>query len=188
MKKALPIIVVVVVAAGLVIGGRFFLKRGGPATPQPTPDQEAPAAEEEKSFTGKLKDALTLGQAMKCTWEKDTNNFATVYIKGDKVYSDVTSDGKQMHSIMADNCTYSWEEGKTQGLKFCFEPKETEGAKEEEQAREEYGGEPPDVEYNCVPAVVSDSMFNLPTNIKFTSLEEMVPEGIKDIIPEDMLP
>lgn len=170
MKKALPIIAVIVVA-GLAVGGWVFLKRGGQVAPEGGVVQEAPAPEE-KGFTGKLKDALTLGQAMKCTWERDKSNFGTAYIKNNKVNTDVTYEGKRMHSIMADNCTYAWEEGKTSGFKFCFEPEEGE---ETEAVSEGLSTmEAPDINYRCVPMVVSDATFTPPANVEFTSPLEMM--------------
>lgn len=175
MKNALPIIVVaLVIVIGLVFGSRFLPKRGGQVTPPSGVEQEAPAVEE-KSFTGRLKDALSLGQSMKCTWKKDEGNFGTAYIKGSKIYTEVTYTGKKAYSIVADNCTYSWEEGKTDGFKLCFEPEERPGEEPgEEPSTEEFAWETADINYSCVKTVVSDSMFNPPANIQFISPLEMM--------------
>ena len=178
MKKLLPIIIVGVVVAGLGIGGWIFLKsgKGVPVVTQPTEEvvvQETPATqEEEKGFTGKLEDALTLGKAMKCTWEEDEDNFGTAYIKDENVHTDVTYEGTRSHTLIVDNCTYTWEEEKTDGLKICYEPEEGEEDKAVSEGPTTI--EAPDINYHCLPAVVSDSMFNPPANISFVSLEEMM--------------
>jgi len=178
VKKNLPLIIVgAVVLVGLGIGGWMFLGKGKQEAPAPAEvEEETAPAEEEKGFTGKLKDALTLGQSMKCTWKQDEDNFATSYIKDSKIRTEVTQAGTKMHSIMADDCNYSWEEGKTQGLKICFEPEEEE-EEAEEVAPEEATVETPDYEYNCSPAVVSDSMFNPPTSINFMDMSQMMQVG-----------
>lgn len=183
MNKTIPIIIVVgVVIVGLGIGGWYFFLRGGQAPKIPTQKevgQEVQAPQEE-GFTGKLKDALTLGRSMKCVWEQDENNFGTAYLKSEKVYTEVTAGGKKTHSIMADNCTYVWEEGKTDGYKMCYEPAEEEEVEigevpeTQDEAAPEYEGQTPDVNYTCEPAIVSDSMFNPPAGVTFISPQEMM--------------
>lgn len=181
MKKFLPIVIVVALIAVLGVGGWFYLNKVK-GTITPTAGTQGPAVGEEQegaegqSFTGKLKDALQLGQSMKCTWKQDEANYATSYIKGDNIRTDVTAKGKLMHSIMKDNCTYSWEEGSTQGFKICFEPG-TREAEEEVEAPEEYqeaSGQTADFDYQCSPTVVSDTMFNPPVAVKFLSAEDLM--------------
>jgi hypothetical protein len=184
MKKNLPIIILVVVVVGILgVGGWYFLSKGevpgmsseggqGILTPQ----------EEGQSFTGKLKDALTLGQSMKCTWSQDADNFGTAYVKNEKIRSDITTDGKAAHTIVADNCTWFWEEGSTEGMKICYEPTEMEEMEEVETAEmegieeipEEYSYQEPDIDYTCQPAVVSDSMFSPPSGVNFINPQEMM--------------
>lgn len=186
MNKVLPVIIIGgVVVVGLGIGGWYFFFKGGQAPQVPgTPTEggrEVQAPQEGQSFTGKLRDALTLGQSMKCTWRQDENNFGTAYIKNEKIRTDVTTDGESAHSIMADNCTYAWEEGTTEGFKMCFEPAELEEMEEvpevevgEEAMPEGDSYQTPDIDYTCEPAVVSDSMFNPPSGVQFVSPQELM--------------
>lgn len=173
MRK--PLLVIIVIVA-LAVGGWFLFGRGGSkevgevSAPSGT-GVETPS---EESFTGKLKDALSLGASMKCTWETDESNFGTAYIKGAKVYSDVTYADQRAYSIMVDNCVYSWQEGKTEGLKICFEPEEVEEAAGEAPSAEGFFREQPDIDYSCVTAVVSDAKFRPPTHITFVDPEEMM--------------
>ena len=174
MKKNLPLIILgMVVIVGLAIGGWWLLGRGKQISLPTAPSEvsEQAPAEEGKGFVGKLKDALTLGQSMKCTWERDENNFATSYIKDSKIRTEVTQAGEKAHSIMVDNCTYTWQEGETQGFKMCFEPEEGE---EEVVTPEGITAEMPDYEYNCEPAIVPDSMFNPPAEVNFMNMEQMM--------------
>jgi hypothetical protein len=185
MKKNLPIIILVgvIILAGLAVGGWYLFLRGGqvPGVPSEGGQGILTPQGEGQGFTGKLKDALTLGQSMKCTWSQDADNFGTAYIKNEQVYSEVTANGKKAFMITADNCTYTWEEGATEGYQMCFEPTETEemvvtpgvGVGEEEVPAE-YQGETPEVNYDCRPAVVSDSMFNPPAGVKFINPQEMM--------------
>jgi len=179
MNKNLPLIIVgVVVVIGLAIGGWWFLGRGKQVSPPTVPSEvgEQAPTEEGEGFVGKLQDALTLGQSMKCTWERDENNFATSYIKDTKIRTEVTQAGEKAHSIMVDNCTYTWQEGETQGFEMCFEPEEDEEVEEGEEAvtPEEITAEMPEYEYSCEPAIVPDSMFNLPAGVNFMSMEQFM--------------
>jgi hypothetical protein len=182
MKKPLPIIVIGGIAL-VAIGGWLYFQRSKATTPTkellppPIEESQKPAEQEEKSFTGKLKDALTLGGSIKCTWKASDNNFGTAYIKGDKVYTDMTAEGQRRHSIMVENCVYSWEEGSKEGFKLCFEPEEGE-EEPETPSVEEFVGEAPGINYQCTKTVVSDSKFAPPEGINFLSPQElMAPEA-----------
>jgi len=161
MKKGLPIIVIVAV---LAVGGWLFLKSRQPAGPVEI-SPKAPATQE-KSFTGKLKDMVMRGVAMKCTW-KQNNSSGEGFIKDKKYYGEIESGGKKTYVIMKDNCMWSWNKSESQGVKFCFEPTET-------------GTDFWDVEnapqgnYTCVPAVVSDAKFNPPSSVNFMDMDEMM--------------
>lgn len=168
MNKVLPIIVIVVVA-GLVIGSQTLLKRGEQV--EAPGGAEAPV-QEEKGFTGKLKDALLLGQSMKCTWKKEGKDFATAFIKDKKVYSEAVYEDQKMYSIVRDNCVYSWQEGENQGFKMCFEPTETEDSWMDME-----GAPPTDIDYHCSPTVLTDAKFNPPADVNFMSMEEMMMGG-----------
>jgi len=183
MKKNLPIIIVIGVAVlgALGVGGWYFFLRGGQAPLVPGMPSGGVSQEEGQGFTGKLKDALNLGQSMKCTWSQDADNFGTAYIKDEKVRTDVTTDGKAAHSIVVDNCTWVWEEGKTEGFEMCYEPTEMEEMEEvpemevgEADIPEEYSQQTPDIDYTCQPDVFSDSMFNPPSGVNFINPQEMM--------------
>lgn len=173
--KNLPLIIVgVVVVVGLVIGGWWFLGKGRQVSAPTVPSEVGEQAPAEEGFVGQLKDALTLGQSMKCTWEQDENNFAISYIKDSKIRTEVTQAGKKAYSIIVGNCSYAWQEGETQGFEMCFEPEEGEEVEEEAVTPEEITAEMPEYEYSCEPAIVPDSMFDLPTGVNFLSMEQFM--------------
>ena len=121
----------------------------------------------DEGFVGSLTDALSLGKAMKCTWEEGDVT-GTMYIKGkEKLYAEIVTAGEIGYMISADNCLYSWG-SEPQGVKLCFTPAEgeedldfTQIAQEAEVSLED------DVEYNCENTVINDSRFVPPTNVEF---------------------
>ncbi len=148
MKKILPIVIILLLVGG---GAYVFLNRGGANISQIS--QEA--------FSGSLKLAVEKGIPMKCTYKIDENNFGTGYIKGKNYAGEVSMNGQKSKILLIENCMYTWNENAKQapGAKICFEP--TSGKSIWDQAGEQ------NTNYNCSPTIVSDSMFAVPTDIKF---------------------
>lgn len=171
MKKALPIIIAVV---AIVIVGFLawnFLGKGEVSVPVPGAEIKKEAGEAGEEFVGKIKDVVTKGVPMKCTYAQDGTS-GTSYVKGKKMYGEVTAEGKQAYVIIKDNCMWSWSEGETQGFKTCFEEDFWEMS--EEYAQEGKASVPTEAEYRCAPAVFPDSKFNPPASVNFMTMEQMM--------------
>ena len=136
-------------------------------TGQPT--GEAP----KDSFIGTLKEVISSGGAMECTYKKDDAFFGKTWVKGKQIYSEFTQEGKKGYMIMKDNCMYTWSTEQPDGFKICFDPAEFEEAMEGSSDFGQQAGPPPDMNYNCIPAVIGDSRFNPPTDIDFMDFENM---------------
>ena len=170
MKKILPIILIVVVA-GLAIGGWLYFKQGKQVSLPGEGGIQLPVGRKEETFTGKLKDAIARGISMKCTFRNDYVS-GTGYIKGKKYYGEITSEGQQGYVIISDDCMWTWDESKSQGVKVCFEPTEGDGSIWDMQDQSSTEGD-----YTCVPAAVSDSKFTPPSNIQFLDLDRGMEQG-----------
>jgi len=82
--------------------------------------------QEEKSFTGKVRDLISMGKSLKCTWVDDSDNSSVGYIKNKSYYGEVKQAGKDGHVIIKDNCMWSWSLEEKQGVKMCFDVEEGE--------------------------------------------------------------
>ena len=110
---------------------------------------------------------------MKCTYSIEGNEYVG-YVKGKSWRGSMKSaDGKTSEVIMKDNCMWTWEEGVAQGMTTCFEPVEGEEDTDFWEGTES-GGTSPDVNYSCMPAVITDSKFDPPTNVEFMDLNQMM--------------
>lgn len=157
MKKVLPILAILIVA-----GVAFYFLRTG--------DSGESVLTEKKSelFSGSLKAAIELGIPMKCEYEVAEGK-AEGYVKGQQWRGKMEfADGRKGEVIIKDNCMWSWTDGESQGMKICFDESEQDIWDESQE------GSASDVEYFCVPAVVTDAKFIPPANIQFTSLDEMM--------------
>lgn len=190
MKKVLLILIPLIVLGG---GGYWYF------TKDTTTDKslvQKMSGNEEQTYSGNLKDIVSLGKSLKCTWSNETAE-GTSWIKGDKVYTQVSTSEGTSNIIFKDNCTWSWTSGSSSeatGIKFCFESGDTEDIESTEADLEKYAeslenqdldDSVADVNYNCRPAVISDSKFNPPSDINFSSWEELMQGNLEDFDLED---
>jgi len=178
-NKWLILVGLLLLGGALFVATRFFPKKPAPEFGLSETEQET--VETEEGFTGKLKDALSLGKSMRCTWQQSEQNYGVTHIKDNKIYVEMNAEGKKTHLVVVDGCNYSWEEGQAQGVKFCVEPEEAE---EEIEAPEAFSWEVPGMNYSCEPTVISDSMFTPPADVQFVdpfeAMKEMdLPEGFE---------
>lgn len=193
MKKVLPIILVGAVVLG---AGAYFLSQNKGQLPTAQPEQQnqqestsGQDSGQQERFTGTLKKMLGLGKSLKCSWRRGEEGSGTTWVKNEMFYNEVTSEGQQGRVIFKDDCMWSWQEGKTQGVKMCFSPEqademlsgETESSQESEDSQTETteANVPTDVEYNCQPAVVSDAKFNPPKDIQFMDMDQLM-QGMQE--------
>jgi len=141
-------------------------------------------------FSGTLQAAVALGVPMKCTYQVEGME-AEGFIKG-KQYrgSMVSADGAKGEVIMKNNCMWTWEQDKNEGFTMCFDPEEGKDiwdpeAWKEEGSQTEVTGPPPDMEYRCVPAVISDSQFEPPADVKFLDFDQMMQGVGQGEMPSD---
>jgi len=172
MKKITPILIVVAIAVVLGVGAWMLLGKGGVSLPISSPGViEKEAGESEEEFSGKMKDIVALGTPMKCTYTQGDITSES-YIKGKNMYGEVNQGGKTSYVIAKDKCMWNWTTGEAQGTKMCFEEDFWDMSKE--SAQEGQASIPTDTEYRCVPAIFSDTKFNLPANINFMDLDELM--------------
>jgi len=165
MKKILPIIFVLT-AVG--IGAFIFMNRG---TSETSLDVVSPESSTPDTFLGTLKDAVKLGAAMKCTYKVEGNEYES-FIKGENYRGKIkTAEGKTGEIIIKNNCMWTWSEGEAQGMKICFEESDLEMTNIWEQPQGAFG---PDIAYTCLPTVVTDAKFTLPSNVNFMDIDEMM--------------
>jgi len=169
MKKTLPIIIILVVIVA-ALAGWFLIGKGKKATDQGDGQRTGQEEAKGESFSGKIKDAFTRNIPLKCTYKMDDNNFGTGWIKNKRYYGEITANNKQGFIILVDNCMWTWDKDKAEGVKMCFDVEEGESIWDEMESQDNQFKD----DYNCSPSVVNDAVFTPPNNIKFTDLDEMM--------------
>jgi hypothetical protein len=190
MKKALPLILI---GAVVLAAGAYFLSQNNqtmPETAEPEQQEQQMSEEQEQtndqsSITGNLKKILGMGRSLKCSWSSGDAS-GTTWVKNGMFYNEVSAEGNQARTIFKDDCMWSWQEGKEQGVKMCYSPEEAEEiiSGQSEETQENTGMDtdesvPADVNYNCQPATVSDSRFEPPADIQFLDIQQMM-QGMQE--------
>ena len=160
MRKFLPIVIILLIVG---VGASLFLAQGGnflKGTGINVPKTN-------EAISGSLKLMIEKGVPMKCSYKIDENTSGTGYIKGRKYAGDVTVNGVTSKILLIENCMYTWNEAAKEALgsKICFEP--TEGKSVWDMEGETQAN------YTCTPAIFSDSVFNIPADIKFMDVGKM---------------
>ena len=189
MKKIFIIALAVVVLFGTGYGISSYLKNKDTSSVNPLQNNKT---EQEDKFNTKasIKDLLTRGKALKCTFEKDADSESggggmkgITYIANGKVRSDIeitngnNEETMEMHSIVNDGWVYSWPTGdKNKGMKIK--------AIENEDDAENYPSEATSVQdefnYQCSRwSLVDNTKFTPPADVDFQDYSKMM-EGFQN--------
>ena len=188
MKKILPVAIVLLIGLGIF----FFatMKSQGPSskiTAQPT------SASKMENISGTLNDLLARNISTQCTFESTTEfgtSSGSVYVAGKKMRGDFKTkqkDGKEMQSYMIrdNDYIYTWSNLQKEGskIKIVDMDKQIEEMKKNpsfQGSQNAVSLENQNANYNCKPWNKDESMFSVPTNIKFIDLTEQM-EKIQNV-------
>lgn len=193
--KGLAIGVLVVV---LLVGASFYWSKDDTAeeaSVMKTVNEEGmPATEipEDRSMIGSIKEAMSKGVALRCTYavgEGEQAVQADVYVNGQSFKTTSSVNGVEMQALSDGKTQYMWMSGNKQGMKFdmaCLE--KLKGTLPSGSASQ--GMNPEDYQktfdmaknVSCEPAVAVD--FSVPTTVTFTDqcalmeqMTQMMPKG-----------
>lgn len=173
MNKQLLIVILAVVAAGL--GGFFYLSNSKKAS-LPSSEKGSTSG---NVFTS-IKDALSKSISLQCNFTDETGRKTLSYIKNGAVRADIEAQNPQESGsvIVKDKKMYFW--NKTQAVMMDLSSVEEADAPEDSSNKTERQDEDllnslEQYKSSCKPAVVSDSLFTPPANIKFQDFSEILP-------------
>ena len=159
-------------------------------TQAPTDQKITPESGSEQGITASVRDLLGMGKNVKCTFstsETDedgvkTDTSGTVYISGKNMAEDVkvVSSDKEVGTVnmkmISDGTTiYSWNpELKTQGMKFKMMDETAAETSEPTKAQSQNANIDEKIDMKCSDWNVDNSVFSVPTDVKFSDLTEMM--------------
>lgn len=153
------------------------------------------AESEDESLNGNIFDLLKLNKSVKCTFKSETDEGTTsgiTYVANGKTKTEfeVKTDDMDMksYSISDGEWIFTWTSENNQGTKLNLKDMEKydeDPVDNEEPEEVDYSDQTQDFDYKCTPWAVDNSVFDLPKNIEFTNLNEMMEDfmQLQDSIP-----
>jgi len=136
---------------------------------------------EEESLNANIFDLVELGKSVKCTYEDDGDdkNIKTqTYISNGKTRSDIEIeevDGSitESHVLSDGEWMYTWSIESKQGNKINLKEIKEQSTKIEGQ-NADYSNQSERVDYKCSPWIADESKFEIPTDVEFINITEMM--------------
>lgn len=169
MKKIVPILVILLT---LGVGGYFYMNSKGAVKKAPLGTANNTGS---NVFTS-IKDALSQSLSLKCVYKDEQGVQTTTYIKGGavRVVTEGVKEKDQPNNIiLKDKKMYMWNDISKTGFTFVMtEPKVTPGKLPEANANKDESLLSGIDKYkdSCKAAVVPDSLFAIPTDVKFQDM------------------
>lgn len=141
--------------------------------------------EKEENLKANILDLMKLGKSVKCTYEvksEDATTKGQTYVSNGKTRTEMTidaADGTKIDSftITEGDWMYMWSSESEQGNKISLKEMESaakDAVTENSENEASYNDQMEKVDYKCSPWIADDSKFNIPTNIEFIDLSEMM--------------
>ena len=173
----------------LIVGGIivlvlafFFLTQNKTTTTNETTDLTTTqqTTQENTTVFDSIKDAMSKSLSLKCEYVAGGGS-VVAYIKGNSIRMDnLNGNNNSGNAIIKDNRLWTWSNQTNEGAVMTL-PKPEEG---KQTSSEEIINNLEEQKQFCTPAVVSDSAFEPPANIKFQDLTKMM-EQITGFIPAE---
>ncbi|MFZ2299674.1 MAG: hypothetical protein WAW00_00895 [Candidatus Moraniibacteriota bacterium] len=189
MKKLLPIALILIVLAGI---GWYLMSKKQDVSPATDKSAETamPVPGGGSGVIGSIKDAMGLGQKMKCTYSAKDGSGAssTVFVDGKKFKFTTDANGEKMYGVFDGETQYMWTTGaQKQGFKMtkvCTDElaqaaaKVTEGGTASTATPQDLQ-ESFDTAQNVQCEAASGEDFSIPTDITFVDQCEMIKNSMK---------
>lgn len=159
-------VIIAIIALALIGGGAFFFLQNKPGSSQST-------------VVTSIKDALSKSVSLECTYTDGQGRESKSYIKNGAVRSDYK--GKTAEetgsAIVTSKKMYMWTDNKEGFMMDIPEVTRAEGEQSTPKALSQKDDVMADLEKykeSCKAAVVSDSLFTPPSDVKFTDYSQMM--------------
>jgi len=137
----------------------------------------------EENLSGNIFDLVNLNKSIKCTFKSETEDGAAsgvTYVADGKTKTEFEIKNEEMemksYSVSDGDWMYTWTSENNQGTKMNLNEMQDMADEniEEETEEIEYTNQTQDFDYKCTPWSVDNSVFELPENIEFMDLSEMM--------------
>lgn len=162
--------IILIVGGVIVLALVFMFLTSNKTTTNDQTIDNNPTTTQENTVFDSIRDAMSKSLSLKCEYPAG-ETMVTAYIKGNSIRIDSRGgEDNNTSAIMKDNQLWSWDDKKGEGIVMPLVQPDGEEKSDSEQIINDLEQQ----KQNCQPAVVADSVFVPPANIKFTDLSEMM--------------
>lgn len=191
MRKFLPIIIVVILL--LVGGAGYFLSQSKTATQQ-TSSPTAQGKTENKTIFSSIQEALSKSLSLQCNFTDEDGRTTNAYIKAGAIRADIggKSPEESGSMIMKDKKIYFWNPTTKQGFMTTITDEQLKDV--QNQMTQPNGAKEPSnnqgqnmmsmiekFKDHCKAATVSDTLFVIPTDVKFQDMSALINNAMKKV-------
>lgn len=181
--KQLIIIAAIVILVLLGIGGYYLMGQKGTSKTTDVPTAASTSPTTSAGMFGSIKDALSKSLSLQCVYEQDGKK-TTAYIKAGAVRADMMGGTKEENGsvIVKDNKMYFWNGKEGMMLTFDISSSPSGTAAKNTPSKTPNADLMEDLEkYKdaCKPAIVSDTLFTPPADVKFVDQTKMMEDEQK---------
>ncbi|HSX40001.1 MAG TPA: hypothetical protein VLF68_00100 [Candidatus Saccharimonadales bacterium] len=179
-------IIIVAVVVLLVLGGGYMFLKNSKSAPASSTTATSTSGNSGGVF-GSIKDALSKSVSLQCDFTDETGRKTVSYIKNGAIRADVTGQTAQENGsvIMKDNKMWVWNGQTGFMMDLSSADKGNAGQNQAVSQQEEVMNSLEKYKSSCKPAVVADSLFATPSNVKFQDMSQMM-KGVPTGMPSGM--
>jgi len=171
-----------VIIALLVVGGLVWFSKGlsgqKPQEVKPSPaPSEVKTEEQKEGVFGSIRQALEKSANLKCQYQLENGDKMTVYLKGkDLIRAEVTTrQNQQTITIMKDDKMWFWLPATKKGMMISLAGLQQQGlANQQVPNKEKILEEAEKYKESCQPATIANSLFEIPKEVEFENLDEVL--------------
>ena len=182
---------VVLILVLLGVGGYFYFKSNNVAMKPSVGMAGSKESSGGNVFTS-IKDALSKSLSLQCNFKDEQGQDTTTYIKagGVRVVMNNTKDASQPNNVMMkDKKMYMWSDKTKEGFTFTLDVPVVSPTVKGNVSENNTGASKQDsilatiekYKNDCKPAVIADSFFAVPTDVKFQDMSEFTKSMMKAV-------
>lgn len=182
-QAVIAIVVGVLILVGAVGAFLYSQNKSSNETPNTNTASQVNENQGEKSTQGTISEILAGGKEAKCTFAADSENgetSGTVYTSGQNARGDFTTTVNnketETHMIKDGNNFYMWGDSMATGVKMVMNINELSENLENNKGFQSFNPDQ-ELDIDCVSWTRDATLFTPPTNIRFISIDAMVPTG-----------
>jgi len=167
---------VVVLSGAIWLSTSRSVQKSQETKPSPVPS-ETKTEEQKEGIFDSIREALEKSVDLKCQYQLENGDKMTVYLKGENLIRTelLTGQNQETITIIKDDKMWSWDSETKEGMVISLAGLQEQGlANQQVPNKEEILEDLEEYKENCQPMVIASSLFEIPQEVEFENLDELM--------------